>query len=247
MARIAVARCADRGTDGDCPIGLRHGVGVDGSVRLSAAGSSSGCGLRESHVCACRRSDLFLGTLVDVVDDYFPIEHEEPVRMIGNGLSEGSITTVAQVSPTIFEPWRRDTGDRDQRDENTVQTMRRYAKVRVTPPLQGGGGFWVEIAVFKDLEDNAHPQHATAGAATLRYDSTLTGVVNPVVGDSITLGWINKGRDTVLEQIMIGHLLSRCGQVGVPAMAASPQAGEVTIEGGGGGRRAVSANGGYAS
>jgi hypothetical protein len=165
----------------------------------------------------------FWETLVDVVDDYFPIEHEEPVRMIGNGLSEGSITTVAQVSPTIFEPWRRDTGDRDQRDENTVQTMRRYAKVRVTPPLQGGGGFWVEIAVFKDLEDNAHPQHATAGAATLRYDSTLTGVVNPVVGDSITLGWINKGRDTALEQIMIGHLLSRCGQVGVPAMAQAPR------------------------
>jgi hypothetical protein len=161
----------------------------------------------------------FWETLVDVVDDYFPIEHEEPVRMIGNVPSEGSITTVAQVSPTIFEPWRRDTGDRDQRDENTVQTMRRYAKVRVTPAQ---GGYWVEMVVFKDLEDNAHPQHATAGAATLRYDSTLTGVVNPVTGDPITLGWIGKGRDTSLEQTMIGHLLSRCGQPGAPPMAPSP-------------------------
>ncbi len=158
----------------------------------------------------------FWETLVDVVDDYFPIEHEEPVRMIGNAATEGNITTVAQVSPTIFEPWRRDTGDSPQREENTVQTMRRYAKVRVLP---APGGYKVEIIVFKDLENNIHPEHASAGAATLRYDNTLTGVVNPVAGEPIRLGWIGKGRDTALEQIMIGHLLTRCGQAGIPAMA----------------------------
>jgi hypothetical protein len=165
----------------------------------------------------------FWETLVDVVDDYFPIESEEPVRMIGNTPTEGKLTTIPQVSPTIFEPWRRDTGDHDQRVENTLQSMRRYAVVHATPVQ---GGYSVEVAVFRQLEENIHPDKATAGAATLRYDSTLTGVINPVTGEPTTLGWIRKGRDTSLEQTMIGHLLSRCGQAAGPMIAAPIAAGQ---------------------
>ena len=106
--------------------------------------------------------------MVDVVDDYFRIEHEEPVRMVGNMLTEGNITTVPEVSPTIFEPWRHDTVDPQQRIENTLQSMRRRAVVRVIPAQ---GGHWVEVQVFKELEDVVRPEHATAGAATFRYDS----------------------------------------------------------------------------
>jgi len=43
-------------------------------------------------------------TVVDVVDDYFRIEREEPVRRMGDTLIEGGITTVPEVSPTVFEP-----------------------------------------------------------------------------------------------------------------------------------------------
>jgi len=158
-------------------------------------------------------SQSFWETLVDVVRNYFPIEREEPLRMIGNMPTEGKLTTAAQVSPTFFEPWRHDTGDDDGRLENTLQTIRRYAVVRVVPaPTQGG--YWVEFTVHKELEDNVRPDHATAGAATLRYDSTLTGIVNPVTGDETTVGWIDKGRDTALEQAMIDHLLSRCAPAG---------------------------------
>ena len=88
--------------------------------------------------------------VVEVVDDYFRIEHEEPVRVVGNTLTEGTFTTVAEVSPTIFEPWRHDTVDPQQRIENTLQTMRRRAVVRVVPAQ---GGHWVEVQVFKELED----------------------------------------------------------------------------------------------
>lgn len=150
-------------------------------------------------------------TVVDVVDDYFRIEREEPVRRIGDMLTEGSITTAAEISPTIFEPWRYDTADAEQRIENTLQTMRRRAVLRVIPAQ---GGHWVDVAVFKDLEDLARPEHATAGAATFRYDSTLSGVENPHVGGQATAGWIAKGRDASMEQYIIAHLLSRCGQTG---------------------------------
>ena len=72
--------------------------------------------------------------------------------------------------------------------------MRRRAVVRVIPAQ---GGHWVDVQVFKELEDLARPEHATAGAATFRYDSTLTGVINPITGEQITQGWIAQGRDTV--------------------------------------------------
>ena len=149
---------------------------------------------------------------VDVVNDYFRIEHEEPIRVLGNVLSEGEIRTMPEVSPTIFEPWRRDTVDPDQRLENTLQTMRRRAVVRVIPAPQGG--HFVDVRVFKELEDNLRPEHSTAVAATMRYDDTFTHIIDPIGQQAITLGWIAQGRDTSLEQYMIGDLLNRCGQFG---------------------------------
>ena len=152
-------------------------------------------------------------TIADVVDDYFRIDHEEPVRMAGNVPTEGSITTFPEVSPTIFEPWRHATVDPDQRIENTLQTMRRRAVVHVA---SAQGGYLVDVAVFKELENLVPPEHATAGSATFRYDSTLTGIVNPIGGDRAAEGWIGRGRDPSMEQHLIAHLLSRCGQPTAP-------------------------------
>ena len=146
---------------------------------------------------------------VGVVGSYFRIEREEPIRQVGNVVMEGRITTIPEVSPTIFEPWRHDTVDPEQRVENTLQTMRRRAVVRVIPAQ---GGHWVDVTVFKDLEDKARPDQASAGAATFRYDSTLTRVSNPITDEQSTLGWIYKGRDASMEQYIIAHLLSSTGQ-----------------------------------
>jgi hypothetical protein len=155
-------------------------------------------------------------TVVGMVDAYFRVEHEEPIRLVGNEPLTGTITSVPEVSPTVFEPWRHDTVDPEQRIENTLQSMRRRAVVRVTPAQ---GGHWVEVQVFKELENVVRPEHATAGAATFRYDSTLTRIENPVAGEQITVNWISKGRDASLEQYMIGDLLSRCGQHAGPLVA----------------------------
>lgn len=160
------------------------------------------------HECAWEQ-------VVDVVDDYFRIEHEEPVRVVGNLVTEGTLTTLPETSPTIFEPWRNDTVDPEQRMENTLQSMRRRAVVRVIPAQ---GGHMVDVQVFKDLEDKVKPEHATAGAATFRYDSTLTGIIDPIGGQPNTKGWIARGRDASLEQYMIGDLLSRSGQMGTPTV-----------------------------
>ncbi len=150
-------------------------------------------------------------TVVDVVDDYFKIEREDPVRLIGSTLTAGRLDTFPQGSPTILEPWRRDAAGRYEIVENTLQSMRRQAIVRVMP---GEGGYWVDVAVFKELEDVVQPDHATAGAATLRYDETLTRVADPIGGQAVHRDWIPQGRDMKLEQRILADLQARLGRRG---------------------------------
>jgi len=145
-------------------------------------------------------------TVVDVVDDYFKIDREEPVRLMGNVPMEGRLDTFPAVGSTLLEPWRRDSVGPYEKLESTLQSIRRRATVRVIPAQNG---YWVDVAVFKELEDVVQPAHATAGAATFRNDSSLTRVVDPVGEQEIHEGWIAMGRDTALEQRIIRQLLSR--------------------------------------
>jgi hypothetical protein len=149
--------------------------------------------------------------VVDVVDDYFKIQHEEPVRQIGGTITEGRIESFPEVSPTLLEPWRHDNAGEYEQVENTLQTMQRRALVRMLP---GEGGYWVSVAIFKELEDLPRPEQATAGGATFRYDSSFTRVVNPSAGGQPTQGWIPKGRDPLLEQKIVGHLINNCSEMG---------------------------------
>jgi hypothetical protein len=165
-------------------------------------------------------------TVSDVVDDYFKIEREEPVRLIGNTLTEGRLETFPEPSPTILEPWRHDTASPEQRIENTLQSIRRRARVRVIP---AGSGYWVEVHVLKELEDVLRPEHSTAGAATARYDDTLTRIVNPIGGQEVNRGWIPQGRDCVLEQRILGHIRERLGATRCPPRTAASPTGAATL------------------
>ena len=141
--------------------------------------------------------------VVDVIDDYFKIEREEPVRLIGNTLTEGRIDTFPKTAATMLEPWHFDSAGQCEQLEATLQSMRRRAVVRVIPTE---GGYLVDVAVYKELEDIERPEHATAGAATLRYDGSLTRVINPAGGQEVDNGWISQGRDVALQQRIIAHL-----------------------------------------
>lgn len=163
---------------------------------------------------------LLWETMADVVDDYFAdFQHEEPVRQIGEVFTEGRLETFPQGSPTLLEPWRRDGVGRYEKWENTLQSMRRFAVVRVIPAQ---GGFLVDVAVYKELEAMRQPAGATAGAATLRYDESLERVVDPVSDQPVHSGWIPKGRDPLVEQTILGHLHQRLGVQGGSAPVAAP-------------------------
>jgi len=144
--------------------------------------------------------------VVDVADDYFRIEREEPVRQIGAVLTEGRLDTFPQVGSTLFEPWRGDSASPEERLESTLQSIRRYAQLKVSPAQ---GGYWVEAAVFKELEDVVRPAHSTAGAATFRNDSSLARVTDSLGDEQIHGGWIPLGRDAALEQRILAQLQYR--------------------------------------
>ena len=109
----------------------------------------------------------------DVVSQYFRIEREDPVRCLGGTLTEGRIDTFPKPGATLLEPWDHDSADSYERLESTLQSIRRYAVVKIIPAQNGG--FWVDVAVYKELEDVRRPEHATAGSATFRNDVSVTG------------------------------------------------------------------------
>jgi hypothetical protein len=150
-----------------------------------------------------RNPDQLWELVADVVDDYFEIDNEQPVRLIGGVITEGRLETRPTVASTLLEPWRGDSVGFDQRLEATLQSERRFAQVRVLP---GEGGFWVDVAVFKELEDVVRPESSPAGGVTFYNDTSLTRVVNPVGPQEAHRGWIPMGRDPLLEQRIIAQI-----------------------------------------
>lgn len=156
--------------------------------------------------------------LVDVVDNYFEIASESPVRDFGGVVTEGRLETRPKIAATWLEPWHRDSVDRYSRLEATFQTVRRRAEIRVSPR---DGGYWISVQVFKELEDLAMPSGATASTATFRNDGSLNRVESPIGEMQAHAGWIPLGRDTALEQRIVEEIGGRFGVV-VPSPNPSP-------------------------
>jgi len=140
--------------------------------------------------------------VVDVVDDYFDVAQEIP---ISEQDPVGRLDTVPLVGATLLEPWRHDSANAAEKIESTLQTIRRQAVVHVSRVEQG---YMVEVIVYKQLEAVTRPMQATSDASLMRYDSSLTRVVNPVIDVPIDDNWILLGRDTALEQRILGQIMA---------------------------------------
>ncbi len=150
----------------------------------------------------------------EVVAQNFRIEREEPLRPIESSIMNGRIDTFPMPGATYLEPWYHDSANDYERLESTLQSIRRYAVVKVIPAQNGG--FWVDVAVFKELENLRKPEHATAGSATFRNDASLPSRINSEQPAALTQSWIPQGRDTAAEQRMIGQILDRFTPAGTP-------------------------------
>lgn len=144
--------------------------------------------------------------VVDSIDDYFQIEREERVRIVGGVITEGRIETVPRAGATVFEPWNRDSTRGYEKLHATLQSIRRRASVRVMPVASG---YSIEVAVYKELEDVNRPEHSTVGHSTPRHDGSLVRRDSERKESSKTLGWIALGRDPTLEQEILADMQSR--------------------------------------
>jgi hypothetical protein len=133
---------------------------------------------------------------VAVVDKYFDIASE-------NRLS-GTIITEPMVGGTIVEPWRGDSVGISDKIESTLQTIRRFAIINVE--RAPGGGHLVKVQVRKEIEDLVKPDRQAAGRAVFNNDFPVNRsreVVGPV---PISQGWIPRGRDPNLEQVILSGM-----------------------------------------
>ena len=146
--------------------------------------------------------------VVDVMEDYFKIMEEVPVRPIEG--SEGRLETYPEVGSTLLEPWRLDSVNFDERLECTLQSIRRQAVVRVKMVEDG---YMIDVAVYKQLEDMAEPQNAVADRAAFSYSSTQVGVIDPITDEPLDIGWIPQGRDAALEQQILRDITGRLGVI----------------------------------
>jgi hypothetical protein len=119
---------------------------------------------------------------------------------------DGRIVSKPRVAPGIFQPFKSGSPDFTERILSTLQSYRHRAVAKIEPATNGG--FFVQVTVFRELEDLPRPTRATAGA-TFRNYQTLErqfGVIDPTVFES---GWIPRGRDLGIEQAILNNL-GRC-------------------------------------
>ncbi len=131
--------------------------------------------------------------VLDVVDDYFEISYANRY--------DGRIETFPMTAPGLEQPWKPGSPDFPQRLLATFQSIRHRAVVTIKAAEDGG--YFVDVKVFKELEDLSRPTQALAGAAIFRSAPTVERQYEVIDAAVTTSNWIPIGRDVKLEQVLL--------------------------------------------
>ena len=154
--------------------------------------------------------ELVMDQITDELDDYFRIYREERVRLVDHVLTEGWIETHPKIGATLLEPWKRDSTRGFERLHATLQTVRRFAKVRVIPTADS---FAIDVKVYKELEDRIAPERATVTGRTVKQSPALDQDRLDRLSDVPSKGWIPMGRDFSLEQQILRNIQTRLTKI----------------------------------
>jgi hypothetical protein len=117
---------------------------------------------------------------------------------------DGRIECLPRVSPGLGLFLKPGSPDLRDRLLATTQSFRHRVSVAIQPA--DNGGFFIEVAARKELEDLPRPERSTVGAAVFRNEPSVERqfeVIDPAFYDS---KWIYRGRDLPLEQEIIRRL-----------------------------------------
>ena len=160
--------------------------------------------------------DYLWNAVVDVVDNYFEIKFEAPIRVFErqteNGerfvsRAEGRIDTEPTIAAGFLEPWRKDSVNCDERLLATLQTIRRSAVVRIVPDASG---YLIHLSVYNEIEDMKTAMGATIGF-NQNFIDDFSQWTQPIGERAASKGWIPIGRDTALETRMLEEIAWRLG------------------------------------
>lgn len=149
---------------------------------------------------------LIMDQISDEIDDYFKIYREQRIRVIDGIMSEGWIETHPKIGSTVLEPWHFDSTPGFEKVHASLQTVRRFAKIRVIPL---GDAYQIDVKVYKELEDLPQPIGSAIGGAVLRHDNSLDVDRGFLSGSALNPGWIPMGRDLSLEQLILRNIQQR--------------------------------------
>lgn len=158
---------------------------------------------------ACDRQ-VAMDQVADEIDNYFTIRHQQNIQLVDNILTEGWIETHPRIGSGLLEPWAKDSTPGYEKRLATLQTIRRWAKVRVIPDSMG---YRVDVKVYKEQEDRNPPDHSVVNGSVERHDNALDSYndrsMSLNIRDENQLIWFPIGRDTELEQKILRNLKAR--------------------------------------
>ncbi len=134
--------------------------------------------------------------VLDILDPYFEIAYENRY--------DGRVVTHPRIAPGLERSLIAGSPDFEQRLLATLQSIRNYAVVTIQ--VADDGGFFVDVKVYKELEDVPRPTHVTAGAASFRSDNTVDHPPEVIEATTQASTWIPIGRDTKFEQAILQQL-----------------------------------------
>jgi hypothetical protein len=148
--------------------------------------------------------NIVFGKVLDTVSDYFEIAY--------SNRQEGRIESFPRIAPGLAEPWKPGSPDLYQRTLASFQTIRHRAVVLLSAAADGG--YFVDVKIYKELEDLEKPTANTASAASFRGLTTIERQFEVIDSTAYESNWIPVGRDTKLEQVILERIahfdLSTC-------------------------------------
>jgi hypothetical protein len=134
--------------------------------------------------------------VIDILDDYWDIAYANRY--------DGRIETIPRIAPGFEQPWRPGSPDFAQRLHAFLQSIRHRCVVQIS--TANDGGYFIDVKVFKELEDIAQPSRATAGPPVFRLPNTVERQFDVIESTTPDGGWIPIGRDYKLEQVILSRL-----------------------------------------